>query len=348
MVDETTHCKLTILLPLKGKEIYTNRWLSYAKQSGLRFKILIADGSLDDKNKQIVESNNWSELDISYIRHKPDITFNHFYTKMELSLKAITTPYCLIADNDDFYDEDSIRKSINFLDKNREYVASGGMITGFELENSGHYGKVKKKHQTLPKSYSEEKDSDRVVKFLKGNAGPHYCVTKTEVLREIWELAALNKFTDLRLFELFYDIYILLNGKIHRHNSPFYFRQFGHEGENTSNLSNDVMSEFFNTNWSHEMNFIIDYTIENIKGKNLSRNELILLLQFYTLPRLLNSLKSYNQDLLNCKIKNSFVHLGIINFDLKCIISKLVSRLEKPFIKSVSKKHNNPLDFIKN
>ena len=342
------HDKLTIHLPLKGKEVYTMRWLSYAKECGFRFKILIADGSLDDKNKQIVENNDWGQLDITYIRHKPDITFSNFYSKMESSLKSIATPYCLIADNDDFYAEEGIRLSINFLDKNPEYVASGGVITGFKLENYKYYGRVKKKFQSMPESYFEENDLDRIEKFLKGNAAPHYCVTKTKVLREIWELVALNKFTDLRLVELYYDFYILLSGKIHRHKSLFYFREFGHNSENTANLTHNVMMEFFNPNWSREINFIINFTIEKAKGKNISRDKLVLLLQLYILPRLLNSFKSYNQDLLNCKIRNSFVFLGILNFDLKCIFAKVFNRLEGAFVKSSSKKHIDPLDFIKN
>ena len=49
--------KLTILLPLKGRPLFTLRYFLYMEEVQCPFKIFIADGSLNEENKNIIDEN---------------------------------------------------------------------------------------------------------------------------------------------------------------------------------------------------------------------------------------------------------------------------------------------------
>ena len=116
--------KLTIVLLLKGRVQFTRRWMLYAERIRLPFKVLIADGSSDDKAKDLLSDKKaFPDVNYEYLRYPYDETLPHYYSKLVDVLSRVTTPYVALACNDDFYVISGIRKTLAFLENNSDYVS---------------------------------------------------------------------------------------------------------------------------------------------------------------------------------------------------------------------------------
>lgn len=128
--DKALADKLTIVLPLKGRPLFTIRYFLYMEAVKCPFKILIADGSLDEENKKVIDENKhrWPHVNFEYYRFPPDNTLLDFQRKMVGILGRVTTPYVMWNSNDDFYVIDTMFECVNFLeeDTKQEYVGCGG------------------------------------------------------------------------------------------------------------------------------------------------------------------------------------------------------------------------------
>ena len=72
---------LTIVLTLKGRDLFTLRWLWHANKFHIPFKILIADGEVNPLIRALlVQGNLFPNLQIEY-REYSDFTYNDFYKK---------------------------------------------------------------------------------------------------------------------------------------------------------------------------------------------------------------------------------------------------------------------------
>lgn len=129
--------QLTILLTLKDRVPFTHRWLDYAAQVGLPFQILIADGGDDNDVAPAVAAHRAGGLAVTYLRYPVDHTYADYYAKVADALSRVTTPYVVLADNDDFFLADGLQRAVAFLDANPGYVACGGQGAVFWLSRTG-------------------------------------------------------------------------------------------------------------------------------------------------------------------------------------------------------------------
>src|SRR6185437_5313306 len=124
--------RLTVLLTLKGRDLYTLRWLWHANRIRLPFPIVIADGEVNPAVARLIENPAvFPNLQIEYRRYN-DLTFHDFYLKIEDALSSIKTPYVMMSDNDDFLCPGGIIASVEFLERSPDYVSAGGGIGHFE------------------------------------------------------------------------------------------------------------------------------------------------------------------------------------------------------------------------
>ena len=96
--------RLTIVLPLKGRHLFTLRFLWHANEARLPYRFLVADGQAHAELARLLENSRkvFPALDVEYIRYPEDIDFQHYYAKMADALQRVRTPYVKVADNDDF------------------------------------------------------------------------------------------------------------------------------------------------------------------------------------------------------------------------------------------------------
>lgn len=126
--------QLTILLPVKDRVSYTERWLAYATRCGFACRILLADGGADPRVPQIAAAANAAGLDVEYVRYPFDADYCHYYRKLADALTRVTTPFVVLADNDDFFVPQGLIAAVQCLIEDPQYVACGGQCAVFWLD----------------------------------------------------------------------------------------------------------------------------------------------------------------------------------------------------------------------
>ena len=231
--------RLTIILPLKGRYLFTLRFLWHANRARLPYRIVIADGQVRPALAKILENSreHFSNLDITYLRYPDDIDYHSYFLKMADALRCVKTPYAMLADNDDFIACEGTERSLNFLDVNKDYICCGGGLAGFSVYSglrrpngpTGRFNRYAYRYTHL--DHSEDISSSSSVERLRQgsrNWWSYYAVYRTEALQTIWREILDIDFSDLHLHELFCAMRALTLGNICSDGKTIaYLRQYG-------------------------------------------------------------------------------------------------------------------------
>jgi glycosyltransferase domain-containing protein len=231
--------RLTVVLPLKGRHLFTLRFLWHSNRARLPYRIVIADGQVHPALATILENwrRHFPNLDIEYVRYPDDREYSHFFIKIADALQRVTTPYAMLADNDDFVAYAGTERSLDFLDANLDYICCGGGVAGFSVYSglfnpNGPIGRLN--HYAYRYTYRDRSDdyssSSSVERLRRGsrNWWSYYAVYRTDALRTICREVVEINFSDMRLHELFCAMRALTLGKIRSDASTIaYLRQYG-------------------------------------------------------------------------------------------------------------------------
>jgi glycosyltransferase domain-containing protein len=234
-----TEPRLTIVLPLKGRSLFTLRFLWHANKVRLPYRFLIADGQVDPVLAELLEMPHvlFPNIDTEYIRYPDDHDFSHYFSKMFDALGRVTTPYAMLADNDDFLAFRGIERSIDFLETKQDYVCCGGGISGFSVYSppkrpfGGLVGPLNKiTSRYMPHDRSSDFGcplvTDRLLLGLR-NSWSYYAVFRSSALTTVWREIVDMNLSDLQLVEKFCAMRTLTLGKAKSDPSTIaYFRQY--------------------------------------------------------------------------------------------------------------------------
>ena len=219
--------KLTIILTIAGREMFTQRWLRYMNDIQCPYKILIGDNKNDtffDNPKHLFDC--YQNLDVEYIRYESDVTMNSYFMKLKSLVDMVDTEYVLFADNDDFYLLDYFNKYIDFLDNSPDYVSARGSAGKFFI--CSHFncnalsqvaGQRYIAFNVVNKSIEQQNSLERVDWFL-GNIESSdvffnwYSIARIGKVREILDILSFEKDIDPFVHELMYLVLMLQEGKI--------------------------------------------------------------------------------------------------------------------------------------
>ena len=227
-VDDKGHLsppRLTIVLPLKGRHLFTLRFLWHANETRLPYRFVIADGQVHPAMIELLGNSRgiFPNLDIEYIRYPDDVDFRRYFLKMSDVLGRVRTPFAMLADNDDFLAFMGIERSIDFLESNPDYVCCGGGIAGFSVYSKnrtpigGLFGPLNRlAYRYAPYDRPIDLDSTSVTeRLLLGlrNSWSYYAVFRSQELLTIWREVAEMNLSDLQLHEKFCAMRTLTLGK---------------------------------------------------------------------------------------------------------------------------------------
>jgi glycosyltransferase domain-containing protein len=223
-------------MPLKGRNLFTFRFLWHANKKRLPYRFLLADGQVNDAVAQRLEDSRkyFPELDIEYVRYPDDSDYSRFFTKLSDAMQRVRTPYVMLADNDDFLGFDGIEKALDFLDARADYVCARGHQMGFSLYSgmSAVPGSISGRfNQFYLDPDHKEFDAPSAAQRLRQGGlchRLHYAIWRTAaplcIMREIAEI----NFFDLMLYEDFFALRALTFGKAHLSNETIsYYSQAG-------------------------------------------------------------------------------------------------------------------------
>jgi len=127
--------RLTIVMPLKGRPLFTLRFLWHANKARLPYRFILADGQVLPELANVLEDSRkiFPNIDVEYIRYPDDLDYGYYFAKMLDATQRVCTPYVMFVDNDDFLLFTGIEQSLEFLEANQEYVCCGGGIGGLSV-----------------------------------------------------------------------------------------------------------------------------------------------------------------------------------------------------------------------
>lgn len=305
--------KLTIVLLLKDRIQFTQRWMSYAEKIQLPFKILIADGSSDDRAKDLLSDKAvFPNVDYEYLRYPYDKTLPHFYNKTVDILSKVTTPYALLASNDDFLFIEGLRSAIAFLEDNSDYISARGEIydfsirqTDFEQHMQYVFGPlVIEKMQPYFKQASIASNNPfcRLQQQLRCNADTFHNVHRTMYLQKRFQLIKNLDPKDIRFADQFANMLTAAEGKIHRGKGLFMLYQHNaseREGQKIAdrypNLSEWMQSPSWQSDFRNLTEVVVNIVVKNgsISAENARKRFKQYYFEYYV-GRLLNDAKRIN------------------------------------------------------
>lgn len=215
------------------------------------YRFLIADGDVHPVLAGILENarEHFPNLDLEYVRYPDDRDFSCYFAKMADALGRVTTPYAMLADNDDFLAFTGLERAIDFLESNADYVCSAGRVVGFSVysglnnPNRSIRGRL---NRLCTYFRPEGVTAPRIAERLREGSlrlWIYYAVTRTEALAGVCRDTAKLDFSDLLLFEAFHVMRVLTLGKARSDGSVVsYLRQYG----TSLNLS-------FKKDWVHHL-----------------------------------------------------------------------------------------------
>ena len=213
--------RLTIVMPMKGRRLFTLRFLRYANEMRLPYRFLIADGLVDDGFAQYLENARaaFPHLDIEYIRYPDDTGYSRYFAKMSDAMQRVRTPYVMHADNDDFPGFDGLEKAMDFLDAHPDYVCARGRQVTFTVYSKmgGSPGSISGRfNQVYWDSDVLNFDAASPLERLRQAGVCHrmyYAVYRSDVLSRIWREIVEIDFSDMMLHEDFFALRVLTLGK---------------------------------------------------------------------------------------------------------------------------------------
>lgn len=202
--------KVTIIITRHYENYYVLRLLKYYKSYNYPSNILILDSSttpiIINEHKELFD-----DCKIAYIKFNNKI---NMFKKLLEGLKNVSTPYSVICSDDDFITPNGIAKSVDFLDRHRDYEVAHGQYISFWFDNKdGKTGLFLWKPNSLNKSISSSSPQNRLSAHLLDYFPTYSAVHRTELMRLILE-ETINYTDDYRLGELLPSLITLIFGKM--------------------------------------------------------------------------------------------------------------------------------------
>jgi len=194
---------ISIILPTMNRPGMLLRALRYYSKVGFKGSILIGDSSTGIHLNRVRDAVAiFSKvIDIKYHYIPAELgTPSPWKVKggnvLRLLGEMVQTPYVTFAGDDDFVIPSGIDRSVNFLDRNHDYVAAHGIRVAVCVKEPGEIVWA-----TFSREHNLESASarDRWIKFLSNPITTQFHVIRTDVWRE------MHRFTDTSLVSNFAD-----------------------------------------------------------------------------------------------------------------------------------------------
>jgi len=267
--------ELTVLLTLWDRVEFTYRWMSYANESKFPFNILIADGGKDKEiSDHLSNYHNYPNIKYQYLRYPYDDSYYQYYSKVVDALSQIETRFVVMADNDDFFSVEGLRKSVEFLLANKEYSSCGGKHVRFSFSSHSetidnvYSDQVYLSFKNI-NSFESDSGSDRIMAIFrtpgrasKSSARLHtslsYNIQRTYNLKQIFSLVKTHDFNDLFLVELFLNCLTVISGKVRCDPTYLYIMRQRKGSKSSARLHRQQYGDHFDRmlldTWSEDFN----------------------------------------------------------------------------------------------
>jgi len=204
---------LTVVLITHNRPAFLRRAVKY--YSSLPCKIMVLDSTAERPE------GDFSAVDY---HHVPQFAYWGMQAKLAYGVEQLTTPYMVLAADDDFILHDSLAESVSFLQANQDY----GMCHGYCLMYLSLAGDVSyyRRDKKVMEDYSSEKAQDRVIDYMSQYIPPFYAVTRTDLMKT-WH-SALPPGTSFQWQEIGHVYFLLASAKARILPIPYVVREINY------------------------------------------------------------------------------------------------------------------------
>lgn len=204
---------LTVVLITHNRPAFLRRAVKY--YSSLPCRIMVLDSTLERPE------GDFSAVDY---HHVPQFAYWGMQAKLAYGVEHLTTPYMVLAADDDFILHDSLAESVGFLHANPDYgMCHGYCLMYLSLAHGVNYYRRDKKVQ---EDYASERAQDRVLDYMSQYIPPFYAVTRTDLMKN-WH-AALPPGTNFQWQEIGHVYYLLASAKARILPIPYVVREINY------------------------------------------------------------------------------------------------------------------------
>ena len=205
---------LTIIIPSNNRPFFLRRSINY--WNNYNFPVIIVDGSSETQKKWIDENSNGN---IQYHYKKTS-----FPDRLNFAAKLVKTKYCILIPDDEFYCVSVLKRCVNFLESNNEYVAINGCAIGFFYTFNKLMGE-KKYPEWVKRIRAETDPKERITSHMKDYVNSlGVSVIKSNMFRKCAGLYANNEFPIFAQWELQMNLILSFAGKSKTVEELMYFR----------------------------------------------------------------------------------------------------------------------------
>lgn len=204
---------LTVVLITHNRPAFLRRAVKY--YSDLPCKIMVLDSSPERPE------GDFSAVDY---HHVPQFAYWGMQAKLAYGVEQLTTPYMVLAADDDFILHDSLAESVGFLQANPDY----GMCHGYCLMYLTLAGGVSyyRRDKKVQEDYCSEQAQERVIDYMSQYIPPFYAVTRTDLMKT-WH-SALPPGTSFQWQEIGHVYFLLASAKARILPIPYVVREINY------------------------------------------------------------------------------------------------------------------------
>ncbi|WP_460098068.1 TIGR00180 family glycosyltransferase [Pseudomonas sp. H3_C08] len=204
---------LTVVLITHNRPAFLRRAVKY--YSSLPCRIMVLDSTLERPE---------GDFDAVDYHHVPQFAYWGMQAKLAYGVEKLTTPYMVLAADDDFILHDSLAESVGFLHANPDYgMCHGYCLMYLSLAHGVNYYRRDKKVQ---EDYASERAQDRVLDYMNQYIPPFYAVTRTDLMKN-WH-SALPPGTNFQWQEIGHVYYLLASAKARILPIPYVVREINY------------------------------------------------------------------------------------------------------------------------
>ena len=322
---------LTIIIPSNNRPFFLRRAIKY--WNNYNFPLIIVDGSSETQKKWMDENSNEN---IQYFYKKTS-----FPDRLNFAAKLVKTKYCILIPDDEFYCVSVLKRCINFLESNNEYVAINGCAIGFFYTFNKLMGE-KKYPEWVKRIRAETDPKERITSHMKDYVNSlGVSVIKSDMFRKCAGLYANNEFPIFAQWELQMNLILSFAGKSKTVDELMYFRSME---EDSPSIAHVIKNHIPSLNLKNKIDRFWNesqFEKQKIKFINVMSCFLQTLKPEYSLDYCRNALTSsielYNKNviLIQNKKKNfsPFIKMIIYNF-LPTLVINILIKIRKRLIRN--------------
>ena len=308
-----TDNKLTLIILTYNRYSYLKRLIKFYNFLECKFNILVLDSSSDSLN----------DKDLILMLNSENIVWKKFNSKIFFAKKIseaskfISTDFSVLCADDDIIFPEGLRRSMNFLEENRDFSSCFGITYKHFIKN--FFGKkiLHFEKKNINYEFLEKSSYARVEKYLSQNSNyyPMYSVHRSEDFKRIWNITA-NHIIFWGLSEVFPCCLSLSMGKMKILNKPYTSR----ERNNFSWQNNQIQKEMYSLDKIELVKKILAEFLADKEKNSYDENLKFTHEVFNSFLNKLNQKKKYKVDTVFYKLKfliKRFIKFYILGWNSK-------------------------------